>query len=166
MSFFKIPKIKKLYNFRAIFLSSLNIEEIGVILKISKTRFFQAFSASQKGLDKTCFLRFWRSLRSFRCSNYSQKYCTDIIQLLYFWNFEKTHKFVKISKTSGNTLEGLFWYGEIMSLLVTILSKRPFENVKMRYNIRSHLDKSGKYLGNIPQHHNAISLRNQPGISI
>ena len=29
---------------------------------------------------------------------------------------KKTHKFVKIGKTSGNTLEGLFWYGEIMSL--------------------------------------------------
>ena len=31
-------------------------------------------------------------LRSFWCSNYSQKYYTDIIQLLYFWNYEKNSK--------------------------------------------------------------------------
>ena len=34
---------------------------------------------------------------------------------MYFSNFEKkTYKYVKTGKTSGNTLEGLFWYGEIM----------------------------------------------------
>eukprot|EP00493_Phyllostaurus_siculus_P023879 UN24216 len=54
------------------------------------------------------FKTFFSILRTnsifFRCSNYSQKYCMDIIQLFIFRILKKTHKFVKISKTSGNTV--------------------------------------------------------------
>ena len=44
----------------------------------------------------------------------------NIARILYnfriFGILKKTYKFVKIGKTSRDTLEGLSWYGEIMSL--------------------------------------------------
>ena len=57
----------------------------------------------------------------------------NIARILYdfciFGIWGKTHKFVKIGKTSGNTLEGVFSYSEIMPLQLTIHCI-PYENVK------------------------------------
>ena len=85
MIFFKIPKIQKLYNIRAIFLRVVwTSKRSKWSLKSQKTRFFKAF------------LRGWKK---------------NIARTLYnfciFGILKQTPKFVKIGKTSGNTL--VFW---------------------------------------------------------
>ena len=88
-----------------------------MVFKISKNTFFPSlFQPLKKALKKRGFCDF---KDHFDLSDV-QTTLKNIARILYnfcileFW--KKTHKFFKIGKTRGNTLEGLFWYGEIMSL--------------------------------------------------
>ena len=88
-----------------------------VVLKIAKTRFFfQAPFSTGKRLEKK---RVFRSFKDHLHLFDHQTILKNIARILYdfciFGILKKTHKFDKIGKTSGNTLDGIFWYGEIMS---------------------------------------------------
>ena len=85
-------------------------------LKSQKTRFFSTlFQVVKKASKKRVFCDF---KDHFNLSDH-QSTLKNIARILYdfciFGILKKTHKFVKIGKTSGNTLDVIFWYGEIMS---------------------------------------------------
>ena len=107
--FLKIPKIQKSYNIHAIFLRVVWWSKRWKwSLKSQKTRFFQAFFSTGKRLGKNVFFASLRTTSIFLIIKILSKilhgYYTTFV-FLEFW--KKTHKFVKIGKTSGNTL--VFW---------------------------------------------------------
>ena len=79
--------------------------------------FFKPFSIPGKSLKKkTCFCEFKGYFYGFDNQTILKNIAWILCDFCIFGILKKTHKFVKIGKTSGNTLEGIFWYGEIMSL--------------------------------------------------
>ena len=103
------------------------IQKIEVVLKIAKNTFFSSlFQVLKKAWKKTCFFCDFKD--HFHLFDH-QTTLKNIAWILYdfciFGILKKTHKFVKIGKTSGNTLEGIFWYGEIMSLQLRCENRFP-----------------------------------------
>ena len=85
------------------------IQKIEVVLKIEKKHvFFKPFSGAEKGLKKRVFCDF---RDHFNLLDH-QTTLKNIARISYdFWIFgilKKKHKFVKISKKIGNTLDGIF----------------------------------------------------------
>ena len=93
------------------------IKKTEVILKIEKKRFLQAFFRTWNRLEKK---RVFCDFKDHFNLLVHQTTLKNIARILYdfciFGILKKSHRFVKIRKRSGNTLKGVFWYGEIMSL--------------------------------------------------
>ena len=106
MNFFQNSKNTKALKYpNNIFESTLMIQKIEVILKIAKTTFFSSlFQVLKKGRKKRVFFDF---KDQFNLLDH-QTTLKNIARILYdfciFGILKKTHKFVKIGKTSGNTL--------------------------------------------------------------
>ena len=81
------------------------IKKMEVILKIEKTRFFLPFFSTGKRLEKKRdFCDFKGYFHRFDHQTTLKNIAWILYELFIFEILTKTQKFVKISKTSGNTL--------------------------------------------------------------
>ena len=84
------------------------IKKIEVVLKIAKNTFFFFKPFSGEGLKKRVFCDFKDHFDLFDVQTTLKNIARILYNFCIFGILKKTHKFVKIGKTSGNTLEGLF----------------------------------------------------------
>ena len=87
------------------FESILNIEKIELVLKISKNTFFPSlFQPLKKALKKLVFFNFKDHFDLFDVQTTLKNIARILYNFCIFGILKKTHKFVKIGKTSGITL--------------------------------------------------------------
>ena len=81
------------------------MKKMEVVLKIAKnTFFFEPFSGAEKGLKKNVFFDFQDHFHLFDHQTTLKKIIWILYDFCIFGILKKTHKFVTIGKTSGNTL--------------------------------------------------------------